>query len=147
MSNLGSGLYLTFLLYLSLILPNGSEAIGGQGIYFVPIGERYVSHSSWLVTFTFDLNPYHQHIDELKAEIERFYDMFVDFAKVNISNALETELLFLLDSEKHQFEQEYEAIVELWEGIQTITSKRKYRDKRAILPFVSTILKQLLKGK
>jgi hypothetical protein len=137
---------LIFLCSLSL---DFNEA-RNQGVYFVPRGEKYVSHNSWLVTFTFNLEPYRQHINELKTEIDRFYNMFLHVSnndnvegQSNNTKVLVDELFYLLENERVQFEREYEDISELWQGIQILSSGRRSRNKRAILPFVSSILKQL----
>ena len=46
-------------------------------MYFIDDGERFptYTYNSWMITFSYDISPYRQHIGELKSEMDSFYSM------------------------------------------------------------------------
>ena len=65
--------WLTFSLSLTLVC--SARSAPTEGVYFIDIGERFPTYSSWMITFSYDMSPYKQHIGELKSEMDSFYSM------------------------------------------------------------------------
>ena len=124
------------------------------GTHFVYQNRVYMSYSSWLLTFDFDLRPYRTHMKALKDQIDAFKTSFENIALDELPNnssahvfkmqILQQDILYLLTRESAQFDLEYTKLKRFFEALGHITSDDgQYRTKRSLLPFVGTILSGL----
>lgn len=126
--------------------------------YFVPLKDVYASYSSWILSFTIDIEPYDDQLNVLYTEIEQFHSAFHDLADKRRIHAetrsnwtehdtfvskIRDEVSRLIAQELQQFMQEYYIMKRLMDDIDLLGSKIDKRNKRSLFPFIGTALSNL----
>ena len=114
------------------------------GVYFLYQNEISTKHSGWVFTFTNYLAPYRKHINAVRAELSKFTETVSGFIQIRNHTDMWSETIQFLRKAKDSFTKEYVEIESLYTSAQTMVDIQLIRSKRSILPFVGTILSNLL---
>jgi hypothetical protein len=147
--------------YIFIIASNiiyESQPVEAQvGTYFIQRNQVYATYSSWLLTLTYDMGPYKEHIRAVEREILDFKLAFLDLqAQANLESDVITnkhtnntkliiqDILYLLERESIQLQMEVTRIKDTFdELINLATRQPKNVQKRSLLPFIGSILSKL----
>lgn len=149
----------TLSLWTFVFLTTISGAISQSGTYFVYENTVYASYSSWIVSYSVDMEPYRSHLRKIHQEIVAFSseaETLIREPTQKQYNLHETvyirqEIVKLLQEESRQFYEEYDSLEDLLNNILTFTVDSQAtilpgqtREKRsALLPVVGDLLSAL----
>lgn len=121
-----------------------------QGTYFVKENTFYASYSSWIVTFTYDLESYKDHLNDLREQIYGFRTMFHDLAALETKDVFPTPIsqhhqdikklrvqtLQLINEETQSFQDQYNELESLFREAENLASRTSHlsRPKRSFIP-------------
>ena len=128
---------LIFCFLFTFLLP-----IEGQdGAYFLHRGTVYTSYSSWVISYSFDLQHYESHLSKLQDNVNEYLSIISnpqnEFGKIGelVAERLRREL--------EQFGIEYDRISLFFQNIKLALTEKKRRTPRALIPAVGGLLSQL----
>lgn len=125
--------------------------------YFVHQGEVYSEYSSWLLTYTVNVEPFSQHVGHVRELLGQFRGKIQQLHGITpVSNntthpnvegprltRLRENMLVAIHREEGYLRVQYENIIDMIESIQVLTQTSKGRQRRAALPFVGKALSYL----
>ena len=135
-----------------LLLAGMAISVETKETLFVYTNSVSLTHSSWLLSLTVQFGPYEEHLLQLQQEIERFHNLFKSLANngqsSNTTSPGEFEnfyqnILDLMERGVNQFYSEYNDVQNKFNEIRYIATVRPSMSKRAVLPFMGSILSSL----
>ena len=134
------------LVQLSLVVV--TTLCAGESVYFTPLDSVGAVYDSWVVTFTLDISPYQEHLDSIRKLVKQYEQAFHYLAHDSraVSSERYSGILNLLGKETEKFKDDYYDLFESLEetkGLVAAKVKPGTVSKRAILPFVGTLLSTL----
>lgn len=145
-----------YLMLTALMVFLPSQVSSQPGVYFASRNEMYATYSNWLVTFSHDLEPYEEHVEALKQEVNNFEELVLQLLRKDETESvpmtdhhsrvksIRKDILTLMRKESVQFQQEYGKLQILFENLSGLASKEsKSRQKRALLPIFGSLLSNL----
>ena len=122
------------------MVPNYSNG----NAYFVYKNTFYASYNSWLVTFTYDIEPYRRYLGMVRTEVNHFRDSYrrADLTfQIEDLKPIKDHMNMTLNREVKLFELEMENLNGMLDNIESIIhSNHDGRTKRALIPFLGSIL-------
>ena len=124
----------------------------------MPQKNVHASYSSWILSFTIDVEPYDDQLQVLYQEIEQFHSAFHDLADRRrihgqkrsnwtehdtFVSKIRDEISTLIAQELQQFMQEYYIMKRLLDDINLLGTKIVDRNRRSLFPFIGTALSNL----
>ncbi len=114
------------------------------GVYFIHRNQVYTTYSSWLMTFTFDLEIYENYLKDLEREILNFRLAYHDLSSlynqglsqktddkhINQTRIIRSDVIKLIEQESHQFQTELEAIKTTFNNIMNLATKQPSNSKQ-----------------
>ena len=127
-----------------------TSAEASSGVYFVPEDPINPVYNSWLVTVSVNLQPYIGHLGSLRGEVKNFKSV-IDFfkgqsQKLKGKGNSQADVIDLLEQEYNDFQEEYFSLKETFDELIIVvddSSIKPSRRKRALLPFVGSVLSDL----
>lgn len=125
--------------------------------YFVHQGEVYSEYSSWLLTYTVNVEPFSQHVGHVRELLGQFrskiQQLFESAAAVSNNTTqyaqssrlvrLRENMLVTIRKEEGHLKAQYQDINGMIQAIKVLTQASETRKRRAALPFVGTALSYL----
>ena len=149
------------LLVLSLLASVGDASSHNEtGTFFVHRNKVHTHYSTWILAFTFDLQPYVSHIRALELETAKFREVYNELKRLKYSlpdasrdsymnNSVEYRdaIVDLCGKQVTQLESEVSNIKRIYASLSSLADKTPYeykntndRTKRSLLPFGGKIL-------
>ena len=130
------------------MVPLMSKDVYAKETYFIKTNSVALSHNTWLVTFTVDFKPYEEHLVLLEQEIQRHHGMFKQISSLSANQSSKHEvwkltIVNLMERGVGQFYDEYNIVRTMFDQLRFLTTFQRKRPKRALLPFMGSVLKSL----
>ena len=142
-----------------IVVLTSSVVYAQRGVYMLRNDPVYVSYSTWLVTYTIEVEPYESQIAVLRNEIDAFYDFFIrvteefskqqNFTKDNFAASMHDirdDIKQLIYRETMYFDSKLDELMNMYNDLRVIATRNRdsnSRTKRGIFPLGGRILSYL----
>ncbi len=135
--------FMTLIFIITTVVGTQAEQ-DSTGVYFIHRNQVYTTYSSWLMTFTFDLDVYQTYLKDLEREILNFrlahHDLSslynqglsqrTDDKHVNETRAIRLDVINLIEQESTQFQTELEAIKTTFNNLLNLATRQPAHSKQ-----------------